>query len=165
MLSSYSSTSSSSTGAHWVVSINTHTLRQESWNPNMSPNKNSEMLETRNVVQSTEEDSDLETLESDIKQMAQKILEYRATLPDQLKNTLISVLAAQRPPFPQPSGLFLISRVFFIFFLIFCWWVDPRSENLIEFISLSFFVWLSWFFLFLVGTKFVIAFGRHVRIR
>ncbi|KAA8520627.1 hypothetical protein F0562_014883 [Nyssa sinensis] len=40
---------------------------------------------------------ELEKLEADVKQMAQKILEYRATLPDQLKNTLASILASQRP--------------------------------------------------------------------
>ncbi|KAE9592234.1 hypothetical protein Lal_00035262 [Lupinus albus] len=58
--------------------------------------KNSEMVEDV-------EDSDIETLESDIKQMAQKLLQYRSTLPDQLNNTLVSVLAIQRPHFPQPS--------------------------------------------------------------
>ncbi|KAJ1426875.1 hypothetical protein SESBI_10131 [Sesbania bispinosa] len=33
--------------------------------------------------------------------MTQKILEYRATLPDQLKATLLSVLDAQRPSLPH----------------------------------------------------------------
>ncbi|KAI4328782.1 hypothetical protein L6164_021112 [Bauhinia variegata] len=40
---------------------------------------------------------ELEILESDLKQMAQKILNYRETLPDQIKAILASVLAAQRP--------------------------------------------------------------------
>ncbi|CAL0304680.1 unnamed protein product [Lupinus luteus] len=62
----------------------------------MSRKKNSEMV-------SEDEDSDIETLESDIKQMAEKVLLYRSTLPDQLNNTLLSVLAIQRPHFPQPS--------------------------------------------------------------
>lgn len=43
---------------------------------------------------------ELEALESDVKQMAQKILEYRETLPDRLKSTLASILAAQRPLVP-----------------------------------------------------------------
>ncbi|KAJ1408578.1 hypothetical protein SESBI_23357 [Sesbania bispinosa] len=60
-----------------------------------------EMVETHEAVRSPEcEDSDSE-LESDLKEMAQKILEYRATLPDQLKATLLSVLDAQRPSLPQ----------------------------------------------------------------
>ncbi|OIW01120.1 hypothetical protein TanjilG_25228 [Lupinus angustifolius] len=50
-------------------------------------------------------DSDIETLESDIKQMAHKLLQYRSTLPDQLNNTLVSLLATHRPHFPQPSAL------------------------------------------------------------
>ncbi|KAA8516040.1 hypothetical protein F0562_019219 [Nyssa sinensis] len=39
---------------------------------------------------------ELEKLEADVKQMAQKILEYRATLPDELKNTLALIIASQR---------------------------------------------------------------------
>ncbi|CAL8122900.1 unnamed protein product [Prunus armeniaca] len=35
--------------------------------------------------------------------MAEKILEYRATLPDQLKNTFASILAAQKPVFLNGS--------------------------------------------------------------
>lgn len=58
---------------------------------------------------SEDEDDELEKLESDVMEMAQKILDYRATLPDQLRTTLASVLAAQRPVFPNgleqaPSG-------------------------------------------------------------
>ncbi|KAH7522609.1 hypothetical protein FEM48_Zijuj07G0156700 [Ziziphus jujuba var. spinosa] len=69
---------------------------------------------------------ELDRLEMEVKEMAQKILHYRATLPDQLKDTLVSVLAAQRPVLPHgsdpcPSGdpkpgtLFLTLR--FAYFL------------------------------------------------
>lgn len=43
------------------------------------------------------DDRDLEKLESDVKQMAQKISEYRQTLPDNLRNTLDSVLSPYIP--------------------------------------------------------------------
>ncbi|KAK4418635.1 hypothetical protein Salat_2276300 [Sesamum alatum] len=36
-------------------------------------------------------------LEEQVQQMAEKLLEYRATLPDQLGSTLSSLLASQRP--------------------------------------------------------------------
>ncbi|GKU96862.1 hypothetical protein SLEP1_g10047 [Rubroshorea leprosula] len=45
-------------------------------------------------------EDDLEKLESDLHKMAQKILEYRTTLPDQLKATLVTVLSSQRPILP-----------------------------------------------------------------
>ncbi|KAG4922408.1 hypothetical protein JHK82_051378 [Glycine max] len=45
----------------------------------------------------SEEDSELERLESDLKQMAHRILDYRTKLPDQLNATLRSILDAQRP--------------------------------------------------------------------
>lgn len=50
--------------------------------------------------------SDLEDeeLERQVQEMAKKILEYRATLPDQLKNTFASILAAHRPAFSDTSG-------------------------------------------------------------
>ncbi|GFZ06856.1 hypothetical protein Acr_18g0010260 [Actinidia rufa] len=71
------------------------------------------------------DDEELEKLEADVSEMAEKILEYRTTLPDQLKNAIASTLAAQRPVFPTrntdgsepgPSGnpnpgTFLYSRV------------------------------------------------------
>ncbi|KAJ9188341.1 hypothetical protein P3X46_003706 [Hevea brasiliensis] len=44
---------------------------------------------------------ELEKLESEAKEMAKRILEYRATLPDQLKATLASILSAQRPVLPE----------------------------------------------------------------
>lgn len=49
---------------------------------------------------------EVEKLEADVTQMAQKILEYRTTLPDQLKSALASSLVAQRPPLPThlPHG-------------------------------------------------------------
>ncbi|KAB1207469.1 hypothetical protein CJ030_MR7G012487 [Morella rubra] len=48
-----------------------------------------------------EELEKLEKLESNVKEMAHKILEYRSTLPDQLRTTLASVLTAQRPVLPD----------------------------------------------------------------
>lgn len=46
------------------------------------------------------EEEDVEKLEEDVNEMAQKILDYRTTLPDQLKSALASSLVAQRPAFP-----------------------------------------------------------------
>ncbi|CAK9134414.1 unnamed protein product [Ilex paraguariensis] len=54
--------------------------------------------------QKDDEESELEELEEEVNQMAQKILEFRAKLPDQLKNTLASILAAQRPTLVTLSG-------------------------------------------------------------
>lgn len=59
-----------------------------------------------------EEVEKLEKLETEVKQMAKKILEYRTTLPDQLKTTVASLLSSQRPVLrhfdsgsdPGPSG-------------------------------------------------------------
>lgn len=50
--------------------------------------------------------SDLEDeeLERQVQEMAKKILEYRAILPDQLKNTFASILAAHRPAISDRSG-------------------------------------------------------------
>ncbi|KAL2330335.1 hypothetical protein Fmac_017916 [Flemingia macrophylla] len=50
------------------------------------------------------EDSEVESLESDLKLMAQKILEFRTTLPDQLTATLRSILDAQRPLLPTGAS-------------------------------------------------------------
>ncbi|XAR63066.1 hypothetical protein NMG60_11022875 [Bertholletia excelsa] len=47
-----------------------------------------------------EEEEEVGRLEGEVKHMAQKILDYRTTLPDQLKNALTASLAAQRPPIP-----------------------------------------------------------------
>lgn len=62
-----------------------------------------EISKTHEAFRSSE-DSDseeLERLESDLKEMSHKILEFRSTLPDQLKSTLLSVLESQRPFLPQ----------------------------------------------------------------
>ncbi|KAI9110040.1 hypothetical protein K1719_019081 [Acacia pycnantha] len=48
---------------------------------------------------------ELEKLESDVKQMAQEIMERRSTLSEQLKSTLALVLAAQRPLVPEFSDV------------------------------------------------------------
>ncbi|KAK9273156.1 hypothetical protein L1049_017963 [Liquidambar formosana] len=56
---------------------------------------------------SSEDETELqevEMLESQVKQMAHKILHYRKTLPDQLKTTFSSILAAQRPLLPLPES-------------------------------------------------------------
>ncbi|GKU88159.1 hypothetical protein SLEP1_g2457 [Rubroshorea leprosula] len=47
-----------------------------------------------------ESKEDLEQLESDLPKMAQKILEYRAALPDELKATLATGLSVHRPILP-----------------------------------------------------------------
>ena len=50
-----------------------------------------------------EEEEENEELERDVKQMAEKLLQYRTTLPDHLRSTFSSVLTAQRPVLPPPS--------------------------------------------------------------
>ncbi|KAK9056184.1 hypothetical protein SSX86_027273 [Deinandra increscens subsp. villosa] len=47
--------------------------------------------------QTSDEIKELEKLEEDVKLMADKIAEFRDTLPDHLRNTLASILSAQRP--------------------------------------------------------------------
>ncbi|XP_020219085.1 uncharacterized protein LOC109802226 [Cajanus cajan] len=64
-----------------------------------------EMVETHEA-----EDSEVERLESDLEQMAHKILEYRTTLPDQLSATLRSILDAHRPLLPSGASEQNISR-------------------------------------------------------
>lgn len=44
---------------------------------------------------------DLEEIESEVKLMAEKILHYRNTLPEQLKNAFALLASAHRPGFPQ----------------------------------------------------------------
>ncbi|MCL7040604.1 hypothetical protein MKW94_006673 [Papaver nudicaule] len=61
-------------------------------------------------VRETENDSSddngeeevVKALEVEVKQMAKSILNYRQTLPDQLKNTLATLLVAQRPAPVEP---------------------------------------------------------------
>ncbi|KAF9687820.1 hypothetical protein SADUNF_Sadunf02G0132900 [Salix dunnii] len=48
-----------------------------------------------------EEAGELEQLDTQVKHMAKKILEYRATLLDQLKTTVASLLSSQRPILPE----------------------------------------------------------------
>ena len=56
---------------------------------------------------------ELEELEADAKDMAQKLLHYRTTLPVQLKSTFTSILSSQRPPFLEfVSGSDLESKIF-----------------------------------------------------
>ncbi|RYR15231.1 hypothetical protein Ahy_B04g071955 [Arachis hypogaea] len=70
----------------------------------MAPNKTSEVVDTHEATWSSQtDDLELESLESELKQMAHKILEHRSTLPDQLKSTLLSILDAHRPLYPHPS--------------------------------------------------------------
>ncbi|KAI3449190.1 hypothetical protein Pfo_005855 [Paulownia fortunei] len=51
-------------------------------------------------LQEAAEEEEVLKLEEEVEQMAQKILEYRTTLPDQLGSTLSSLLASQRPVLP-----------------------------------------------------------------
>lgn len=70
------------------------------------------------------DEGDLEQLESDVRQMAKKISEYRQTLPDHLRNTLDSALSSHRPVFPNfgsgsdplPSSRLTIAGSFFHYF-------------------------------------------------
>ncbi|KAL8541198.1 hypothetical protein ACS0TY_002450 [Phlomoides rotata] len=51
-------------------------------------------------LQETAEEEELLKLEEEVENMAQKILEYRTTLPVQLNSTVSSVLVSQRPVLP-----------------------------------------------------------------
>ncbi|CAI9764846.1 unnamed protein product [Fraxinus pennsylvanica] len=50
------------------------------------------------------EEEEVLKLEEEVEQIAQKVLEYRTTLPDQLNSTLASLLSSQRPII-TPSSL------------------------------------------------------------
>ncbi|GAU41337.1 hypothetical protein TSUD_179500 [Trifolium subterraneum] len=67
-----------------------------------------EISKTHEAVRSSEceedLDSEIEKLEFHLKETGQKILEYRATLPDHLKSTFLSVLDSQRPFLPQVNS-------------------------------------------------------------
>ncbi|XWS35781.1 hypothetical protein CRYUN_Cryun20dG0025300 [Craigia yunnanensis] len=71
----------------------------------MALNNKLKTLETRignrEAESEPEFEMDLDELESDVNKMVEKILEYRSTIPDQLKTTLASILSAQRPNFPD----------------------------------------------------------------
>ncbi|KAL8208053.1 hypothetical protein R6Q57_007465 [Mikania cordata] len=56
------------------------------------------------IDHSSDETMELEKLEEDVKLMAQKIAEFNETLPNQLQNTLTSILSAQRPVNLNLSG-------------------------------------------------------------
>ncbi|GMI98396.1 hypothetical protein like AT4G00525 [Hibiscus trionum] len=58
-------------------------------------------IDNRRAESELDSEEDLEELESDVKKMVEKILEYRSTIPDQLHTTLASVLSSQRPNFPD----------------------------------------------------------------
>ncbi|KAL3536823.1 hypothetical protein ACH5RR_000189 [Cinchona calisaya] len=51
----------------------------------------------RNDVELEEEDDEIEKLQAEVKEMAEKILNFRITFPGQLKSILSSILASQRP--------------------------------------------------------------------
>ena len=48
-----------------------------------------------------DESEDLEDLESEVREMSEKILRYRTTLQEKLKNSFASLLVAQRPVIPE----------------------------------------------------------------
>lgn len=52
-------------------------------------------------TESSDDERELEKLESDVNEMATKIADYRDTLPNQLTATLDSLLTAQRPLLPS----------------------------------------------------------------
>ncbi|KZV57641.1 hypothetical protein F511_03101 [Dorcoceras hygrometricum] len=50
-----------------------------------------------------EEEDEVLKLEEEVERMAEKVLEYRTSLPNQLTSTLASLLSAQRPIIPDPE--------------------------------------------------------------
>ncbi|KAL4567079.1 hypothetical protein LXL04_022651 [Taraxacum kok-saghyz] len=54
-------------------------------------------MEEQNLELNSDDIEELHKLEEDVKSMSQKIAEFRETLPDHLKNTLASIIAAHRP--------------------------------------------------------------------
>lgn len=82
-------------------------------------------LNERQGSESGHDPEELEVLECEVKEMAEKILEYRATLPDQLKNTFASILAVQQPVFlngsdpgtsgAPNSGTFLLTSCYVLY--------------------------------------------------
>ncbi|CAM9002638.1 unnamed protein product [Rhodiola kirilowii] len=61
-------------------------------------------LENRSEEEETHLD-DLEELESEVNAMARKIMEYRSSLPEQLKSRFASLIEAQRPVIKLPDFL------------------------------------------------------------
>ncbi|KAE8678228.1 hypothetical protein F3Y22_tig00111427pilonHSYRG00063 [Hibiscus syriacus] len=58
-------------------------------------------INNRQAEPELDSEEDLEELESDVNKMVEKILEYRPTIPYQLKATLALVLSSQRPNLPD----------------------------------------------------------------
>lgn len=54
-------------------------------------------VELLDQKEAEEEEEEIEKIEAEVKEMGEKILNYRTTLPLQLKSSLSSILAAQRP--------------------------------------------------------------------
>lgn len=90
------------------------------------------------------DEGDVEKLESDVRQMAKKISEYRQTLPDHLRNTLDSALSSHRPVFPNfssgsdplPSSRLTIAGFFFHYFgFVYCFFGFCEIE--LEYITFS----------------------------
>lgn len=85
-----------------------------------------------------DEEEEVEKLEAEVNEMAQKILNYRTTLPDQLKSTLASILVSQRPvigtnldsvPESQPGTSNVPYPGIFLGFLIFPICVSCRLKT------------------------------------
>ncbi|KAK6918390.1 hypothetical protein RJ641_016812 [Dillenia turbinata] len=55
------------------------------------------MREVNETLEGVSEVDDLEELEDEVSQMAERVLQCRENLPDQLKKTMASILALQRP--------------------------------------------------------------------
>ncbi|KAL5564376.1 hypothetical protein UlMin_028411 [Ulmus minor] len=71
-------------------------------NPHRSPEKQTEIPGSES--ESVEIDpKEVDNLESEVKEMSQKILHFRSTLSDKLKDTFASILEAQRPIFSDGS--------------------------------------------------------------
>ncbi|OWM64240.1 uncharacterized protein LOC116200500 [Punica granatum] len=58
------------------------------------------VLEPEDAEMESESEEELRRLESEVKQMAEKILHFRRTLPDQLKDAFSLLASAHRPELP-----------------------------------------------------------------
>ncbi|XP_022865655.1 uncharacterized protein LOC111385489 [Olea europaea var. sylvestris] len=54
-------------------------------------------------LEEEDEEEEVLKLEEEVEQIAQKVLEYRTTLPNQLNSTLASLFSSQRPIIPPTS--------------------------------------------------------------
>ncbi|XP_073158494.1 uncharacterized protein [Henckelia pumila] len=59
-------------------------------------------IRARNDGESEEED-EVSKLKKEVERMAEKVLDYRTSLPNQLTSTLASLLSSQRPIVPDPE--------------------------------------------------------------